>query len=87
MAVKKAEAKKTDPPVDGWPPPKPKPVRVRPLHELLEDGDIVARYLEQHGEWVEHHNRTHLGLNTERKLRYCECPICTDARAALNLAD
>ena len=67
--------------------PKPKRVRVRPLHELLEDGDLVARYLEAHGTWEDHHTRTHLGLTTERKLRYCECPICTDARAALNLTD
>lgn len=58
------------------------------LTEAVAAGErLVWRYLEQHGVYEDHHTRTHLGLTTERKLRYCECPICTDARAALNLTD
>jgi hypothetical protein len=57
------------------------------LDDLLEKGDLVARYLEQHGQWETGVHNTHLGLRQVRTLRYCACPICTDARAALKLTD
>lgn len=66
----------------AWTTPQP-----HTLDALLAKGNLVARYLEQHGTWEEHKHNTHLGLRVERVLRYCECPICTDARAALNLTD
>lgn len=68
--------------VKAWTAPQP-----HSLDDLLEKGDLVARYLEQHGTWETQVHLTHLGRREVRVLRYCECPICTDARAELGLTD
>lgn len=97
-APAKDEPKKAEPAVLPAPEPKEPPTRdeqvkawtapqEHTLDKLLEKGDLVARYLEQHGQWETSVHNTHLGLRQVRVLRYCECPICTDARAALKLTD
>ena len=57
------------------------------LAALLEQSNLVARYLEAHGRWVEEHHRGNSASTVVRRLTFCACPVCADARAALGLVE
>ena len=73
---------------DGYAAPKKTVGKTKPktIPELIEDGNLIARYLEQHGQWNDHIavNRW-AGTQSTKVMKYCECDICEDALKELGL--